>query len=80
MERSVPITERPCDFVAPAGTVVHDWVSIKFPPPFGEYAQEERFYSTVKSEEFEQACKASPLVLGYCRVDQEVWRKTADQG
>jgi hypothetical protein len=73
----IPIPDSSCDFVAPGGTVTQDWVSLAFPEPFGEYGREERFYATLKSEDFERACKNSPAVLGYWRVEPDAWRKAA---
>jgi hypothetical protein len=75
----MPIPDSSCDFIAPSGTVIQDWVTIKFPSPFGEYGQEERFYKTTKSEAFERACKDSPDVLGYCRVEPDAWKKATAQ-
>jgi len=43
----VPIPDNSCDFVAPDGTVTQDWVTVRFPEPFGEYGEEERFYYTL---------------------------------
>jgi len=73
----IPIPDSWCDFSAPGGSVTQEWVTIIFPPPFGEYGQEERFYSTLKSEDFEHACKNSPVVLGYWRVDRDAWLRAA---
>ena len=76
----VPIPDSSCDFVPPPGTVTQNWVTMTFPEPFGEYGQEERFYCTRNSEEFERACKDSPVVLGYCLVEPDAWRKAAAEG
>ena len=75
----MPIPDNSCDFVAPSGTVIHDLVTITFPQPFGEYGQEERFYSTLNDEEFEHACKNSSVVFGYCRVEADSWQKAGAQ-
>jgi hypothetical protein len=73
----VPIPGSSSDFVAPPGTVIQDWMTMTFPEPLGEYGQEERFYCTRNSEEFERACKDSPVVLGYWPVEPDAWRKAA---
>jgi hypothetical protein len=48
----------------------------KFPEVlFGEFGTEERFFSTLKHDEFERACKNSPVVIGYSVVDPETFRR-----